>query len=84
MAKEKRFEDWPRVDCDECARYWDSSCDGVKEGSEKECKSFVASRKVTIPARLKKVEDDVGRLKIAFILTNAVLLLHIVTHLIGG
>jgi hypothetical protein len=55
----KRFEDWEKVDCNECARYWDSSCDGVTKGSEKPCNSFLATRSVVIPARLKTLEKRV-------------------------
>lgn len=55
----KRFEDWEKVDCNECARYWDSSCDGVSKGSSKPCNSYVATRSVVIPARLKVLEKRV-------------------------
>lgn len=54
----KRFEEWERVDCNECARYWDSSCDGVSKGSTKPCNSYLATRSVVIPARLKAMEKS--------------------------
>lgn len=50
MTDNKRFEDW-KVDCNECARYWDSSCDGVQAHS-KPCNSFHATRSVILPAEL--------------------------------
>lgn len=54
----KRFEDWIHVDCNDCARYWDSSCDGV-QATQKPCNSFLASRKVQIPAQIKSLEKRV-------------------------
>lgn len=56
MSDLKRFEDWEKVDCNECARYYDSSCDGVKKGSEKPCNSFLATRGLVIPAKLNSLE----------------------------
>ena len=53
----KRFEDWEKVDCNDCARYWDSSCDGVSKGSEKPCNSFLATRNVVIPSKIKALEE---------------------------
>jgi hypothetical protein len=55
----KRFEDWEQVDCNECARYYDSSCDGVSKGSKKPCNSYLATRDVVIPERLKLLETRV-------------------------
>lgn len=59
MSEPKRFEDWEKVDCNECARYWDSSCDGVKKGSAKPCNGYLATRSVIIPNRIKKLERRV-------------------------
>lgn len=55
----KRFEDWNECDCNECAHYWDDSCDGVKKGSTKQCNSFLATRSVVIPAKIKDLEKCV-------------------------
>lgn len=78
----KRFEDWTHVDCNDCARYWDSSCDGV-QATQKPCNSFLASRKVQIPAQIKALQKSVKRLKTAGLLTALVLLLHILSHILG-
>lgn len=59
----KRFSDWQEVDCNDCAHYWDSSCDGVQcpvNGSSKPCNSFLATRSVVIPLQIKSI---VGHLK---------------------
>lgn len=58
MSELKRFDDYtPTVDCEECSHWWDNSCDGVKKGSKKLCTSFVATRNVVIPAKIKALES---------------------------
>ena len=69
----KRFEDWlPKVNCNECARYWDNQCDGVKcdtnsdnpsTGSTRLCNSYLPVRKVVIPAQIKALEKCCDRLR---------------------
>lgn len=59
MDDKKIFDDFPKVDCNECGRYYDSSCDGVKKGSTKQCNSFLATRSVVIPAKIKDLEKCV-------------------------
>lgn len=52
-----RFDDWEDVvDCNECQRYYDNSCDGTKVGYKKKCNSFVATRSSDLPARLSNLE----------------------------
>jgi hypothetical protein len=55
---QKRFEGWDTVECSECARYWDSSCDGVT-GSKKPCNSYSATRSILIPEKLRALEKRV-------------------------
>jgi hypothetical protein len=55
----KRFEDWNKCDCNECANYWQDSCDGIKKGATKQCNSFLATRSVVIPAKIKDLEKCV-------------------------
>lgn len=62
-TQSKRFEDWEEVDCNECARYWDSSCDGTSKGSKKPCNSYLATREIVIPARLNALETRVKYLE---------------------
>lgn len=57
-SETKRFSDWEDVDCNNCAHYWDSSCDGVQcpsNGSRKPCTSFLATRSVVIPLQIKSI-----------------------------
>ena len=70
----KRFEDWEDVDCNQCARYWDDSCDGVSKGSKKPCNSFIATRSVVIPERIERLEKAVKWLIGALALTWWVIL----------
>lgn len=63
METKRIFDDFQRVDCNDCAHYWDSSCDGVNcsvKGSSKPCTSFLATRSVVIPLQIKAI---VGHLK---------------------
>lgn len=59
MSEQKRFENWEEVDCNDCACYWDNSCDGVIPPSQKLCNSFKATRKIVIPAKIKALEKRV-------------------------
>ena len=66
----KRFEDWNVCDCNDCAHYWDDSCDGVKKGATKSCTSFLATRNVAIPAKLNALEKRVKWLRICCIINT--------------
>jgi hypothetical protein len=79
----KRFEDWDTVECSECARYWDSSCDGVT-GSQKPCNSFLATRSILIPEKLKRLEKSVKWLTTGLAFTDGVLIVYLLIHLLGG
>lgn len=78
----KRFEEWLPVDCNECARYWDSSCDGVSKGVQKPCNSFKATRSVVLPEKIKKLENDVSSLRISLLITSSIVLVEILLHLL--
>ena len=59
MSDTKRFDEWTEIDCNECSHYWDNSCDSpktLKKGSKTLCNSFVATRSVIIPQKLKRLE----------------------------
>lgn len=62
----KRFSEWVEVDCNECQRYWDNSCDGCKDtlkGSKTPCNSFLATRSVIIPQQIEQLKKSVNGLK---------------------
>ena len=80
----KRFEDWEKVDCNECVRYWDSSCDGVTKGSQKQCNSFLATRSVVIPARLNALEKRVRLLASCGVAICVLIILHVLLSHVWG
>lgn len=82
MSESKRFEDWTHVDCNDCARYWDSSCDGV-QAVQKPCNSFLASRKVQIPAQIKALEKRCDRLRVYIMLNTLLIIAHLISHIVG-
>lgn len=73
----KRFSEWVEVDCNECQRYWDNSCDGCKstlKGSKTPCNSFLATRSVVIPGEIKQLKKAVKGLKTAFAILACIVL----------
>ena len=76
--KKKVFEDWEEVNCNECARYWDSSCDGVPVKKRKMCNSYLAKRDVVIPQQIKKLQKDVAWLYIACGISNIAMVILLV------
>lgn len=88
----KRFDNWLQVDCNECGRYWDNTCDGVKcdtnsdkglQGSTRLCNSYLPVRKVVIPAQIKALEKRCERLRKSNILIAIVIILHLFSHIMG-
>jgi len=84
MSENKRFEDWEQVDCNQCARYWDSSCDSVSEGKNRPCNSFLATRSVIIPEEIKRLKKAIKGLCLCSILTNTALILVILQLMFGA
>jgi hypothetical protein len=80
----KRFEDWEKVECNECGRYWTDQCDGVSKGSTKPCNSFLATRSVVIPEKQKALEKAFKRQRIALYVLGTFEIIHILCHWIGG
>ena len=79
------FDNWSdvtRVDCNKCVSYWDSSCDGVIQGSERRCKAFKAIRSTDIPLRLETLEKRFKDVLISCALIGCVLLIHILSELL--
>lgn len=88
----RRFEDWTAVDCNECAKYWDSSCDGVKcgtnsdkssTGSTRLCNSFLPTRSVVIPAQIKRLEKGLKWLAVSCLCANLAIVIHLLCRLLG-
>ena len=74
-----RFDDWNEVvDCNNCARYWDSSCDAVNVEEKRTCTSFLATRSVVIPGQINALKDLLKGLIIAQVITWAVIAILVV------
>jgi hypothetical protein len=86
MDDSKRFDEWTQIECNECTRWWDSSCDGVKKGQKRPCNAFLATRKVSIPKQIEKLENDTKFLKRSVLLLSIYSLVQsisIVIHYFG-
>ena len=79
----KIFDDFPKVDCNECSRYWDSSCDGVNKDTKKPCNSFIATRSVIIPEQIKSLKKQIKWLYAYIILELTVGIVASVVKLLG-
>lgn len=66
--EDKKIFDFEHVACEDCERYWDSSCDGHK--AETPCKSFKAALKYDIPKRLANMEKTVKNLSTYSLLSS--------------
>lgn len=66
-----KFDDWSELkeaDCNSCASYWDDTCEGVLQGSQRRCTAFKAVRSITIPKRLEELENRVKWLAVCNVL----------------
>mgnify|MGYP003418624221 CR=1 FL=1 len=57
----KIFDDY-QVDCNECKKYWDSSCDGVPINKKRNCTSFEATRTTDIPKQIERLNKSIKHL----------------------
>ena len=77
MTDKSIFDNWNDVvNCNDCAKYWDDSCDGVSKGSKRLCNSFVATRTIVIPEKLKALDKRLkyfGAATITLALLNLIL-----------
>ena len=71
-SKTKIFEDFPKVDCNECENYWTNSCDGTAIGSERLCKTFKAVRRVNIPIEISALKTRLKWLCVLCLVTSAI------------
>ena len=79
--KQTRFEEWEVVECNDCERWWTNQCDGAK-GDKRVCNSFLATRSVMIPQKIKKIENDVKLLRWISLWLTIVALIHSVRWLL--
>lgn len=82
---DKRFDEW-EVECNECSRWWDSSCDGVKQGQKRTCNAFLATRNISIPEQIENLQNDTKFLKRSVLLLsiyNFIQSISIILHYFG-
>lgn len=84
MSESKRFEDWTKVDCNNCQHYWTDTCDGVPVGSEKPCTSFLATRNTDIPRQIEWLRKRLNRLNLAVMCVALSILIHYLVDMFGG
>lgn len=77
----KIFDEY-EVECNDCQRYWLDQCDGTPEATERHCTSFIATKKVDIPMRVKRLENTVKTLGGCFIVTNIIMIFHLLSHIL--
>lgn len=84
MADKSVFDDWNDVvNCNECARYWDDSCDGVSKGSTRRCTSFLATRSVVIPEQISALKRAVKSLWWAVVFLTLSVICHYLAPILG-
>lgn len=79
----KIFDEF-EVECNGCQRYWTDQCDGVKPDTTKSCSSYLATRNMDIPTKVKTLDDEVTDLKSSVKILNIVVMLHLLCHLLGA
>lgn len=80
----KRFDTWEEVNCDQCSRYWDSSCDGTKKGDKRICHTYVATRNIVIPEQIAQLKKNFNALARSNIILGIALIIHILSDMFGG
>ena len=81
--EQKIFDEY-EVDCNDCQRYWLDQCDGSKVNVQKPCSSFLATKKMDIPEKVKSIEEKYENIRICIITLSIVLALHLITELLNG
>lgn len=76
----KIFDEFPKVDCNECEHWWLNQCDGTEKDEHKVCHSFAATRHLVIPEQIKDLERKVNSLTRSLI----IVILAVAIHLIFG
>ena len=72
------FSEWEECDCNQCERYWDSSCDGVKKNKRKSCNAFMATRSVIIPEQIKDLYKQLKFVTWGEIIITVLIIIHVI------
>lgn len=74
--------DEPVVECNDCQRYWLDQCDGTKVDEAKPCASYIATRKMDIPNKVKALDEKLKNLGCIVTITMVILAFHLLSHLV--
>lgn len=84
---DKRFDDFPTADCNECEHWWLNQCDGVQKAQKRPCTTFKATRSVVIPQEIKWLRTRLKWLIMALVclgISQAITILILYFECFGG
>ena len=73
--KQKVFDDFKEVDCEECESWQLNQCDGVPVGSQRSCTAYKAVRRLNTPQQIKALQKGCKELKKASIINSVAIIL---------
>ncbi len=82
LEESKQIFDESYVDCNTCTHYWDDSCNGVPNATERPCTAYKATRQTDIPLQVEKLRMKLIQAHRSIVLINIILILHLLLHLL--
>jgi hypothetical protein len=73
--KQKVFDDFKEVDCEECESWQLNQCDGVPVGSQRSCTAYKAVRRLNTPLQIKMLQKGYKELRKASIINSVAIIL---------
>ena len=73
--KQKVFDDFKEVDCEECESWQLNQCDGVPVGSQRSCTAYKAVRRLNTPLQIKALQKGLDRLRMATIYNRILIII---------
>lgn len=73
--KQKVFDDFKEVDCEECEAWQLNQCDGVPVGSQRSCTAYKAVRRLNTPLQIKALQKGYKDLTRASIIHSVAIIL---------
>ncbi len=73
--KQKVFDDFKEVDCEECESWQLNQCDGVPVGSQRSCTAYKAVRRLNTPLQIKALQKGYKDLRTASIINSVAIIL---------
>lgn len=80
--EQKIFDDFPKVDCNDCEHYYTNGCDGVSKGKNRACKTFLATRRESIPEEIKGLKNQIKWLNRFVNILGIAFILYVIINLI--